>query len=95
MEYLVLIHGNAASAIDSAEWTSFFEKAHASGLFRGGSELGSGTTLGNLEGAVPTDHLAGYMRFDAEDRQTLLDLLEAHPVVVHGGTIEVFELPRS
>jgi hypothetical protein len=42
-----------------------------------------------------TDHVVGYMRFDSEDRQPILDLLEKHPVLLHGGTVELCELPRS
>jgi hypothetical protein len=35
------------------------------------------------------------MRFDADDKQALLDLLATHPNLVHGGTVELCELPKS
>lgn len=95
MQYLLLIHGNAQGGIDPAEWNSFFDAAQTSELFKGGSELGARTVLGNLHDAKPTDHIAGFMRFESDDPQALLDLLQAHPVVLHGGTIELCEMPES
>ena len=35
------------------------------------------------------------MRFDAEDRAKLLELLKQHPVVLHGGSVELCEMPKS
>ncbi len=35
------------------------------------------------------------MRFDADDLNALRALLEDHPVVKHGGTIELCEMPKS
>ena len=33
--------------------------------------------------------------FDSANRQQILDLLEKHPVVIHGGSVELCELPES
>ncbi len=35
------------------------------------------------------------MRFDSDDKEKLLELLKTHPVVVHGGTVELCEMPES
>ncbi|MDF1859557.1 MAG: hypothetical protein P1U87_05045 [Verrucomicrobiales bacterium] len=93
--YLLLIHGNTKSVSTEEEWNQFFAAARESGMFRGGSEIGERTALGNIDSMKSTDHIVGYMRFDSEDTQTILDLLEKHPVVLHGGTVELCELPCS
>lgn len=95
MEYLLLIHRDAHGSIPPEQWEAFFERAGASGFFRGGSELGARCLIGAGAGGATTDHLAGYMRFDAEDREALMALLASHPVVRHGGTVELCEMPRS
>jgi hypothetical protein len=35
------------------------------------------------------------MRFDSEDKEKLLALVNQHPVILHGGTVELCELPKS
>ena len=45
--------------------------------------------------AASSAHIAGFMRFDSDNRQAVLDLLQKHPVVLHGGTVELCELPKS
>ena len=95
-QYLLLIHHQPGQPPDAEEWEPFFERAAKSGLFRGGSEIGKRELIGGPGStSATTDHLAGYMRFDAEDKQSLLDLLSHHPVVRHGGTVELCELPES
>ena len=94
-EYLLLIHGNEKTATTAAEWDQFFAAAHASGAFRGGSEVGQRELIGDTTSARPSDHIFGYMRFDTTDKALLLDLLKKHPVVRHGGTVELCELPKS
>lgn len=94
-QYILLIHGNVKNPVPEGEWDQFFEAARESGLFRGGSEIGQRILIGDSESVSSTDHIAGYMRFDCENRQEILDLLELHPVVVHGGTVELCELPES
>ena len=69
--------------------------AHATGSFRGGSEIGQRIVLGNTQSAESTRHVVGYMRFDADDKPNLLELLQTHPVVRHGGSVELCELPKS
>jgi hypothetical protein len=94
-QYLLLIHDNAPTAPSPDEWAAFFQAAELSGLFHGGSAIGRRTILGNAADTQPSDHIVGYMRFDAGDKRPLLDLLHIHPVIAHGGTIELCELPES
>lgn len=93
-QYLLLIHGNATSAAQPEEWEAFFSAARASGLFQGGSALGARETLGDPS-AMPTDQLVGFMQFKTDDRAKLLELLEQHPVLKHGGSAELCEMPKT
>ena len=94
-QYILLVQGNLQSNSTPEEWDVFFTAAQESGLFRGGSEIGSRTVLGNTASAQPTDHIVAYMRFDSDDKQQILDLLEKHPVIIHGGSAELCEMPES
>ncbi|AOS46154.1 hypothetical protein Verru16b_03251 [Lacunisphaera limnophila] len=94
-EYIVLIQDNEKSAAVPESWDRFFQAARASGLFQGGSEIGRREIVGDPQTALSTKHVVGYMRFDAPDKSRLLDLLQLHPVVLAGGSIELCELPRS
>jgi hypothetical protein len=94
-EYLLLIHGNEKSATSADEWERFFDAAWTSGVFRGGSEVGKREFVGDQVSARSSAHIVGYMRFESDDKQVILSLLELHPVVLHGGTVELCELPKS
>lgn len=94
-QYILLVQNKLKSPSTPDEWDVFFAAAKESGLFRGGSEIGSRTVLGNTASARPTDHIVAYMRFDSDDKQQILDLLEKHPVIIHGGSAELCELPQS
>ena len=76
-------------------WDRFFEVVKESGLFRGGSAIAQRTTSGS--GGLPdtTEHIDAYMRFDAESLDALTDLLKQHPTLVHGGTVEICERPKT
>ncbi|TWT38294.1 hypothetical protein KOR34_32630 [Posidoniimonas corsicana] len=95
MEYIALIHKNADSAPTSDEWDRFFELATATGMFRGGSEIGARLSLGMKQVEDSTLNLVGFMRFEAYDSAQLKELLLKHPVIQHGGTIELCEMPQS
>ena len=95
MQYLVLVHDNTSTQPTDDEWTEFIQVAVASGLFRGGSAVGARQQLGAEADPAACAWLTGFMRFDAEEREPLLELLERHPTVVHGGTIELCELPKT
>ena len=94
-QYLLLIHGNSTSAASAEEWEQFFHVASEGGLFKGGSEIGDRTVIGEPDTAKSTEHIVGFMRFDAEVKDSILRLLEQHPVVAHGGTVELCEMPKS
>jgi hypothetical protein len=94
-QYLLLIHDNAKGRTTGDEWDQFFTAARESGWFRGGSEVGERVVIGDAASAQPSKHIVGYMRFDADDKAKLLELLQRHPVVMHGGSVELCELPKS
>ena len=98
MEYITFMHKNkdpGATGGTEGEWDQFLEVAKVSGLFRGGSTIGQRTTIGKGEVPDITSTIGGYMRFDTETLDELTDLLEQHPTVVHGGTVEICEMPKS
>ncbi len=94
-QYLLLIQANAKAGASDADWERFLAAARESGGFRGGSALGRRMLLGNAESAKSSEHIAGYMRFDSDDKEALLALLCHHPVVLHGGSVELSEMPKS
>lgn len=94
-QYILLIHDNVISDTTEEEWQRFFTAAQESGLFKGGSEIGKKELIGNTQPATASEHLGGYMRFDATDKAAILELLKLHPVVMHGGTVELCEMPKS
>ncbi len=93
--YLLLIHDNEKTPTRDEEWEQFFEAARSSGMFHGGSEVGRREILGGPATVPSSSHIVGYIRFETADRALLLELLKRHPVVLHGGTVELCELPRS
>ena len=93
--YILLIQGNTKTPETGKEWNDFFAKARSSGIFSGGSEIGKREIIGENESAQPTDHIVGYMLFECEDKEKILELLKIHPVVLNGGTVELCELPKS
>jgi hypothetical protein len=94
-QYLLLIQGNTKANPTQSEWDQFFAAAHQSGFFKGGSEVGKREFLGDAESATSSSHIVGFMRFDADDKGRLLDLLSRHPVILHGGSVELCEMPKS
>jgi len=95
MEYILFIHDNTDTPTKEEDWEKFFALAKKRGLFQGGSEIGKRIRLGSKEVADTTESVSGYMRFESEDLVALKDLLNEHPVLKCGGTLELCELPRS
>jgi hypothetical protein len=95
MEYILFIHDNTDTPTKEEDWEKFITLARKSGLFQGGSEIGKRISLGKKEVADTTESVSGYMRFEAEDLEKLKVLLNEHPVLKCGGTLELCELPKS
>lgn len=95
MQYIALIHKNTDSMPTIDEWNRFFDAAKATGMFKGGSEIGSRYTVGQKKVPDITKNVGGYMRFDSDDLERLQALLEDHPVTKHGETVELCEMPES
>tara|TARA_A100001037_G_scaffold154968_1_gene139641 strand:- start:754 stop:1053 length:300 start_codon:yes stop_codon:yes gene_type:complete len=94
VQYITFMHANTEAQSSEEEWNAFFARAHASGLFSGGSAMGKRWTIGKPADTL-SNGIAGYMRFDAARIEDLLDLLESHPIIRGGGTIEICEMPKS
>ena len=95
MQYILFIQKNTKTTPSPEEWNRFFIIAQESGLFEGGSAICKKLLLGDAPSAKSSDHIGGFMRFSSNDKQKLLELLKEHPVVVHGGSVELFEMPKS
>jgi len=95
IEYILFIHKNTQSMASDSDWKQFIDQAIASGFFRGGSEIANSTQVGDKPLAKITDTIGGFMRFETQDKTALLDVLSQHPVVRHGGTVELCEMPKS
>jgi hypothetical protein len=94
-QYILLIQRNAKSEPRPEEWNRFLAAAQKSGLFQGGSAIGERVILGDVESAKSSDHIAGFMRFSSDDKMSILNLLQQHPVLVHGGSVELCEMIKS
>lgn len=95
VQYLLLIQNNAKTPITPDDWETFFSAARASGMFKGGSAVGERVVIGDTASARSTRHIGGFMRFDTDDKPALLELLKLHPVVLHGGSVELCEMPKT
>ena len=95
MQYIALIHNNNDSTPTADEWAQFFDAAKKTGMFKGGSAIGVRYTIGGKSASDSKETIAGYMRFDSDDVGRLQALLEDHPMIKHGGTIELCEMPQS
>jgi len=93
MDYLLLIHKNNDAPTNTQQWESFFDAANASGFFRGGSEIANRILLGDKNIPNTCDAIGGFMRFETDNKSALLALLEQHPVVIQGGSLELCEMP--
>ncbi len=95
MQYIALIHNNTDSSPGTDEWDRFIDVAIKTGMFKGGSEMGTRRMIGQKMVSETTQSVVGFMRFDSGDPVKLHALLKDHPVVQHGGTIELCEMPKS
>jgi len=95
MEYVLFIHNNVDENTTEEQWNLFFSEANKSGMFLGGSEISSQLQIGLKPVNKITNSIAGFMRFESEDKNKLLALLENHPVSLQGGSLELCEMPKS
>ena len=94
MEYIVFNY-RSASPSSTEEWSEFLEFARGSGMFRGGSEISRGFIVGPGPDPDITARIEGFMLFETDSPDDLRELLQKHPTVVHGGTVEVCGMPLS
>ncbi|MCH2046721.1 MAG: hypothetical protein MK212_21585 [Saprospiraceae bacterium] len=95
MEYILFIHNNNDKPTSSDQWNHFFTEASKSGLFLGGSEIANQIQVGEKRVDNITNTVAGFMRFEADNKEAILELLKIHPVSLQGGTLELCEMPKS
>jgi hypothetical protein len=95
MEYILFIHNNTEAVTTEDQWQSFFSEAKKSGIFQGGSEISNQYQIGKKPVQKITNNIGGFMRFESDDRNKILALLEKHPVIIQGGTLELCEMPKS
>lgn len=96
-DYILLMHGDAQPATDTARaWDTYLESLQASGRFSGGSAIGSGACYARSgESKQITAHLTGYIRVRAHNLDDARRFLVGNPVFEAGGTVEIRELPRE
>jgi len=89
-EFMMLMKG----AGNAEDWAPYIDKLIQSGTFRGGSELGNGSceSKANQNGDCS---VTGFMRFEADNKQQVMDLLPGNPVYEAGGEVEVLEIVVS
>lgn len=95
MEYILFIHNNTTTSASQKDWDEFFIAAKETGMFQGGSEIGKRIQLGPQKVSDTTKSLVGFMRFESSSLEELKNLLEIHPVLIHGGTLELCEMPKT
>lgn len=94
MEYIVFIHNNTDNDTKDEQWHSFFSLATNSGIFQGGSEIYNPETIGKKSIPNITNNIDGFMQFETDNKEKLLSLLENHPVIIEGGSLELCEMPK-
>jgi len=89
-EFMMLMKGSG----EAEDWANYIDKLVMSGTFRGGSELSNGSNA--CKNDKPSNcTVTGFMRFEADDKQQIMDLLPGNPVYEAGGEVEVLEIVVS
>ncbi len=97
-DYILLMHNDAPdqSGERDAQWTAYFAKLQQAGAFQGGGAIGDGLCASKSPAARGiTQHLAGYLRIQAESLSHARELVVGNPVFGAGGTVEIRELPKT
>ncbi len=95
MEYILFIHKNTDTPTAEDSWKLFSAAARECGLFQGGSEIANRIQIGDKKVSDITEQVGGFMRFESEDSAAVKKLLQSHPVFLHGGTLELYEMPKT
>jgi hypothetical protein len=92
----MLMHNDVESQTQPQEWDHYISRLRSSGSFGGGSSIGKGIGFKKGTASEAISHwLGGYMILTAETLDDAKALVEGNPVLLHGGTVEVRDLPRS
>ena len=96
MEYLAIIYNNTDVPSSEREWDDFFILAKESGFFLGGSQVGNNRQIigKGIESTFGTN-IGGYMKFKCNNIGQITKLLNSHPVIINGGSIELIDLPKD
>ena len=95
-DFILLMHNDAVEKPAPELWLLYFSFLRERGVFDGGSSIGPGEVFRRRETPDnPSDHLAGYIRVQAENMTAARELLAGNPVFECGGSVEIRELPRG
>lgn len=95
-DFILLMHDDALSQGNDADWDRYFNRLHQSGAFDGGSSLGEGACYRKSGTPGPKSrHLTGFIRVRAADLAAATAFLAGNPVYENQGTIEIREMPRD
>jgi hypothetical protein len=93
-EYIFLMHDDCDA--DEEAWEPYLRRLRQGGFFQGGSAIGGGICVRKSgTPASVTEHLAGFIRVNADNLDQAKSLLTGNPVFEAGGTVEIRELPRT
>jgi len=93
-EYIFLMHDDALG--DENAWGPYLHRLQQGGSFEGGSAIGDGICVRKSGAPGPiTNHIAGFIRVDADGIDQAKSLLVGNPVFEAGGTVEIRELLRT
>ncbi|MCB9919815.1 MAG: hypothetical protein H6832_15540 [Planctomycetes bacterium] len=97
-DFILLMHDvtNEAGADTGQQWSDYFARLRAAGVFQGGSSIGDGICI--AKSSAPPDitrHLTGYIRIRANDLNHAREFIGGNPVFEAGGTVEIRELPED
>ena len=89
-EFMILMNGDGGSA---EQWSAYIDSLQSSGAFRGGSALGNVQRIGANSDEVCT--VTGFMRFEVESMEDVINLMDDNPVRLAGGSVDVLELIKT
>jgi hypothetical protein len=96
LDFLLLMHDDAATPVDVAGWEPYLAGLRAAGVLQGGSAIGEGLCVRRSGEPAPVSRqLGGYIRILAEDLAQARTHVVGNPVFEAGGTVEIRELPRE